>query len=103
MVLYEVRNGVISPMSVVRETKTGWRLHNGGFINRSRKGKTQAVAGTFYTTSKDEAVLWSKQTTSDAHHLIQVIAASKSDLELWVELGSQEENLPKSRWQTWRK
>lgn len=97
MILYQVRYGVVTVMSVLRETKAGWRKHNNGFINRSRLSeKFLSLSDRYYTTDLTEALRWSHILHQKMHDLCQAAMASRSDVEFWSER-LDEDNLPKSR------
>jgi hypothetical protein len=97
MILYQVRLGVITVISVLRETTSGWRKHNGGFIKRSvLSEKHPSLTGWYYTTDSAEALQWSRILHQKMHDYCQAALASRSDIECWLE--SYDENtLPKSR------
>lgn len=98
MILYNVRNGVISAQSVLKETKCGWRLHNNGFINRREMGgRFVHLDETFYTKDLDEARQWVKRTIEHIEHVKQVSQAAQSDIDFWIESGAHESDVPKSR------
>jgi hypothetical protein len=98
MILYKVRNGVITAESVVRETKCGWRTHIGGFYNKCRMGRFIHLDETYLTTNYEEALTWQKRTIGLLNDIIQVSRASKSDIDFWIEIGSDEGNIPDSRY-----
>jgi hypothetical protein len=99
MILYNVRNGVISVDSVLRETRCGWRTKIGGFYNKSKMGKFVRLEETFFTTDYKEAIEWQKRTLSLLSDILQVAQASKSDIDFWLEhLDSDELNMPDSRY-----
>lgn len=98
MVLYEVRNGIITIKSVKKETDCGWRQHNNGFINRRVLREFVSLETSFYTTDIKEARLWSDKITSHIHNILQVSKASISDVELWKDDGMNESYIPKSRY-----
>ena len=64
MILYEIRNGVITVKSVKKETNCGWREHNNGFINRRVLREWVSLETTYYTTNLQEAKLWSNKIIS---------------------------------------
>ena len=99
MVLYEIYQGVITAMSVLRESEAGWRQHNNGFIKkRSLSSNVIDLGAAYYTTDKVVATHWQQKVIDRMHDVIQVSLASKSDLEFWVSQGCDESNLPKSRY-----
>ena len=99
MILYAIRNGVITVKSVKKETTCGWREHNNGFINRRVLGKWVSLDTTYYTTDLEEAKLWVNKTTTHMYDLLQVSKASVSDVEFWEDGGMNENDSPKSRYQ----
>jgi hypothetical protein len=99
VILYNVRNGVISVDSVVRETRCGWRTKIGGFYNKNRMGKFVRLEETFFTTDYEEAVEWQKRTLILLSDINQVARASKSDVDFWIEhLDSDESSIPDIRY-----
>lgn len=98
MILYCIKLGVITPISVSKETKCGWRMHNNGFINRHElKGSFISLDSTYYTTDMGQAKQWQAEIEDYMYHCLQVSMASLSDLQTWEEDGSNELWLPKSR------
>ena len=97
MILYRVMAGVIVVSSVKKETKCGWRVHNGGFINRSVLGRHACLSTSYYTTDRAQAIEWAKKMRLRMTDLSQCSHASECDLETWVENGCDEDFLPKSR------
>lgn len=99
MILYSVCKGVVSVMYVTKETSSGWRRNNGGFINRQEMGSRFIdLEKTFYTTSLEEAKTWSKYCVSHMYDVLQVIDASLHDIDLWQEdFDMEESSIPKSR------
>lgn len=98
MILYQVYQGVITAMSVAKETNSGWRLHNNGFINRLVLKGNPHLESRYYTTDINEANKWHKQVISHIYSVLQVADASVHDLDFWVEeLNMDEESITKSR------
>lgn len=98
MILYQVSKGVITAMSVVRETNCGWREHNGGFINRSiLSEKYPRLSGYYYTTDIAEAKKWSGILIGVMSDTLQAAKASLDDIIAWDNNGADESNLPKPR------
>lgn len=98
MILYEVYQGVVTVISVAKETPSGWRQHNNGFINRRVLKQYTCLDYAYYTTDMDEAIKWSHQITDHMHDLLQVSMASLSDLYFWCdELNCEESSVPKPR------
>jgi hypothetical protein len=97
MILYKVCRGTIEVLSVVRETKTGWREHNNGFINRSEMRKFFRIDDCYYTTSITEAKEWCSRMIDYIHHIIQVNHVVMDDIEMWERDGSNESELPEGR------
>lgn len=98
MILYAIRNAVVTVESVKKETNCGWREHNNGFINRKVLSKFVNLDTTYYTADLDEAMLWSSKISSHIHSLLQVSKASITDIEFWEENGSEECDVPESRY-----
>lgn len=97
MILYVVRSGIIEVKSVVRETRTGWREHNNGFINRHSYTYMGCITGYYYTTSLEEAKQWRADIVARMNELLQISQSSESDVDFWVDGGSDEQSLPKPR------
>lgn len=55
----------------------------------------------YHTTDINEALEWQKRIVSHMLDVIQVCHASKSDIEFWIETGSDESYLPESRFVTY--
>lgn len=98
MILYRVSKGVIQVLSVVRETKTGWRRDDGGFINRSYLSeKYPRLSGYYYTTDINVACRWAKIQAQMMSDLLQVAQAARDDILTWHDDGANEDHLPTPR------
>lgn len=98
MVLFKISKGIITVISVVRETKCGWRQHGGGFINRSRLSENYpSISGYYYTTDIAEAKRWAKIQINLMSEILSVAKASLSDVTDWDDNGADENSLPKPR------
>lgn len=63
MKLYRVSSSGIKLLDVKKETRCGWREHNGGFLNRCELREYSRYTGGnwFYTTDKSQAIEWANK------------------------------------------
>lgn len=100
MVIFKVRCSVITAVPVKNETKTGWRKFNGGFIKKSNpnaKASAYGFGDVQYFPTYKKAIEYSKEMRSAVSHALDVGFASQSDIECWVEGGTDEQCVPESR------
>lgn len=99
MILYQVRAGIITILSVKKETECGWRQHNGGFINRRSmgSGKYASLSSCYYTVNDEEALNWANLLRQKLSDTMQASNASITDLSFFADNGYDESNIPKSR------
>jgi hypothetical protein len=98
MILYRLNKGIIQILSVVRETPTGWRRKDNGFINKCRLSeKRPSLTGYYYTTSLGEAKMWSKTQRQILADYSQAAMGAYDDVEFWQSCGMHEEDIPKPR------
>lgn len=98
MILYKVRTGVITVLSVAKETPCGWREHSNGFINRRVMGTFPSLNDAYYTTDLSEAKKWSAVIVSKMEDYIQVSKASLHDVDFWQEeMDGDESSIPRPR------
>lgn len=98
MILYKVNKGVVTVLSVLRETPAGWRQHNNGFINRSNLSEQHpSLSHWYYTTDADKAIRWARIQMQLMADTLQAAQASLDDVINWKDNGSDEEHLPTPR------
>ena len=98
MILYKVRTGIITVLSVAKETRCGWREYNGGFINRRVMGIFPSLSDAYYTTDLSEAKRWSIVLVSKMEDFIQLSTASLHDVDFWQDgMDGDESLIPKPR------
>lgn len=100
MIIYKVQCSIVTPIKVEKETKTRWIKKSGGYINKPNQNAKPSVysfGSEHYFSSAEKAISYSKAMRIEADNALQVSLASYSDLETWIEMGMNENNLPEAR------